>query len=86
MHLPHETHQAPTIIVQAPLEVSLSGPVNNNAENESHPPVFYASGDGQSNLQLSGVGVFSPAVSTPPSPKTAQQLRQRNQHQAETDS
>jgi len=100
VHLPHE-------IRQPPLDTSLGGsklgaPADDNVvalavsspENESNTPVFYAGGDDQSNLQLSGVGVFSPAESTPPSPTITRnqlqldgkdELRQRNQHQTETE-
>jgi hypothetical protein len=97
VHLPDET---PTIIIQSPSKSSLAVREDDNGiaasesspENDYHTPVFYAGGDDQSNLQLSGVGVFSPAVSTPPSPKITRnqlqldQLRQRSQHETEIES
>ncbi len=55
----------------------------------TQPTVFYAGGDDQSNLKLSGIEVFSPAGSQPPSPTFSRKglafdgkehLRNRLQH------
>jgi len=59
----HSTHD-----VLSPLSASLY-------TGESQPPIFYASAGEEHNLKLSGVDVFSPAASQPPSPTlTRQQL------------
>lgn len=52
--------------IRSPLSDSISEVYDDNKLSSSQPPVFYA---GEENsLTLSGVGVFSPATSRPPSP------------------
>jgi len=52
--------------IRSPLSDSISEVYDDNKLSSSQPPVFYA---GEENsLTLSGVGVFSPATSQPPSP------------------
>lgn len=46
------------------------------AASQAHgaqPTIFYAGGEDQSNLKLSGIEVFSPAASQPPSPTISRQ-------------
>ena len=66
---------------RSPLSDSISEVYADNKLSSSQPPVFYASEE--NSLTLSGVGVFSPAASQPPSPTISRRHLPLNEMGAE---